>query len=152
MISIDPQPRNEIDGLVDEIHRSPLEDFNPGFFDKLDDNDILFLDSSHRAFQNSDVTAFFLEIIPRLKPGVIIHIHDIYLPYDYPTGHLRRLWNEQYLLATALLYGGKGLRIIFPCWYVYADPDLSGHLSRLHQGPLKVLSLQGCSFWLQKTG
>ncbi|MFI4951284.1 MAG: class I SAM-dependent methyltransferase, partial [Caulobacterales bacterium] len=103
LTSIDPQPRNEIDQLCDQVIRRPLERCDIAMFEDLEAGDIFFLDSSHRAFQNSDVTVFFLEILPRLKPGVIVHIHDIYLPYDYISGHLHRLWNEQYLLATALL-------------------------------------------------
>ena len=88
MISVDPHPRNEINQLVDRPVRMPLERVTLANFDHLGPGDILFLDSSHRSFQNSDVTVFFLEILPRLRPGVIVHIHDIYLPYDYPSGHL----------------------------------------------------------------
>ena len=151
LVSIDPQPRNEIDRLADEIVRAPLERIKVGQFDDLAENDILFLDSSHRSFQNSDVTAFFLDVLPRLKPGVIVHIHDIYLPYDYPSGHVRRLWNEQYLLATALLFGGVGLEILFPCWFACRDKELAGRIdAAVRQGPLSGLSIHGASFWLRK--
>ncbi len=54
------------------------------FFEELEQNDILFIDNSHRCLPNSDVTVCFLEILPLLKKGVIVHIHDVYLPYDYP--------------------------------------------------------------------
>lgn len=151
VISIDPQPRNQIDRLADHNIRAPLESVDQQIFDELGENDILFLDSSHRAFQNSDVTTFFLEVLPRLKPGVIVHLHDIYLPYDYPSGHLWRLWNEQYLLATALLYGGKTLEILFPCWYVSQDPELSALTNAsLRKGALAGLSVHGASFWMRK--
>ncbi|HEX3365440.1 class I SAM-dependent methyltransferase [Phenylobacterium sp.] len=150
LISIDPQPRNQIDQLCDQVIRKPLEQCPPEMFDVLEPGDIFFLDSSHRSFQGSDVTVFFLEILPRLKPGVIVHIHDIYLPYDYISGHLHRLWNEQYLLATALLFGAARFEILFPCWYVGRDPDLAAHGDSLfRKGPMAELDLYGASFWLR---
>lgn len=152
LTSIDPQPRNEIDALCDEVIRQPLERCDPAVFQTLEAGDILFLDSSHRSFQGSDVTVFFLEILPRLKPGVIIHIHDIYLPEDYISGHVWRLWNEQYLLATALLFGPQAFEILFPCWYVGRDAELAGQVRDLMcQGPLAGLDPYGASFWLRKT-
>jgi hypothetical protein len=151
IVSIDPEPRNAIDRICDQVIRAPLEQCPPKIFDDLESGDILFLDSSHRSFQNSDVTAFFLDILPRLKPGVVVHIHDIYLPFDYPSGHLARLWNEQYLLATALLFGGQSFEVLMPCWYVSQDAELSALTDNLlRQGPLKDLSLHGASFWLRK--
>lgn len=152
LTSIDPQPRAEVDGLCDEVIRRPLENTNLAQFQTLEAGDILFLDSSHRAFQNSDVTVFFLEILPRLKPGVIVHIHDIYLPDDYISGHVFRMWNEQYLLATALLFGGDAFEVLFPCWFVGQDPALSSKAKNLlRKGPLSEVDLYGASFWMTKT-
>ncbi|MBA4010579.1 MAG: class I SAM-dependent methyltransferase [Phenylobacterium sp.] len=151
LISIDPQPRNEIDALCDQVLRKPLETCDPAMFDVLEPGDIFFLDSSHRAFQGSDVTAFFLDILPRLKPGVIVQIHDIYLPDDYIGGHVERLWNEQYLLAAALLFGANAFEILFPAWYAGQDPALAAYAADLfHGGPLAGLNLYGASFWLRK--
>jgi tetratricopeptide (TPR) repeat protein len=150
LTSIDPQPRNEIDQLCDQVIRAPLERCDIAMFQELEPGDILFLDSSHRSFQSSDVTVFFLEILPRLKPGVIVHIHDIYLPYDYISGHLFRLWNEQYLLATALLFGAERFEILFPGWFVGHDPELVAHARAvLCQGPLTGMDLYGASFWMR---
>ena len=151
LISIDPQPRNEIDALCDQVLRKPLETCDPAMFDVLDPGDVFFLDSSHRAFQGSDVTAFFLDILPRLKPGVIVQIHDIYLPDDYIGGHVARLWNEQYLLAAALLFGSDAFEILFPCWYAGQDAALADYAADLFRGgPLEGLNLYGASFWLRK--
>ncbi|MBX3483203.1 class I SAM-dependent methyltransferase [Phenylobacterium sp.] len=150
--SIDPQPRAEIDAICDRVIRKPLEACAPEIFDALQPGDVFFLDSSHRAFQNSDVTVFFLEILPRLKPGVIVHVHDIYLPDDYIAGHVPRMWNEQYLLATALLFGGERFEILFPCWFVGQDPELRAlGRSLVCKGPLEGLDLYGAGFWLTKT-
>lgn len=152
LISIDPQPRNEIDTLCDQILRKPLENCDPAMFDVLEPGDIFFLDSSHRAFQGSDVTAFFLDILPRLKPGVIVQIHDIYLPEDYIGGHVARLWNEQYLLAAALLFGSGSFDILFPCWFAGQDSALAADAAELFRGgPLEGLNLYGASFWMRKT-
>lgn len=149
LTSIDPQPRNQIDSLCDVVIRQPLEETDPAIFAALEPGDILFLDSSHRSFQGSDVTVFFLDILPRLKPGVVVHIHDIYLPDDYISGHVHRLWNEQYLLATALLFGEDRFEILFPSWFVHRDPALSDRATALlRKGPLEGINLYGASFWL----
>jgi tetratricopeptide (TPR) repeat protein len=151
IVSIDPKPNADIDSLVAKTIRLPLDKVGPGSFDGFRENDLLFVDSSHRAFQNSDVTTLFLDILPRLKPGVIVQLHDIYLPYDYPVGMLDRLWNEQFFLAALLLYGGGGWEVLFPCWYASQDADLSARLNaRLRRGRLGNLCLHGGSFWLRK--
>jgi len=150
LTSIDPHPRNQIDSLCDTVIRQPLEDTDVALFEALEPGDILFLDSSHRSFQGSDVTVFFLDILPRLKPGVVVHIHDIYLPDDYISGHVHRLWNEQYLLATALLFGGDRFEILFPNWFAHRDPALSARAaSLLRKGAMETLNLYGASFWLK---
>ena len=151
LTSIDPQPRNEIDQICDQVIRLPLERCDPALFQTLETGDVCFIDSSHRTFQGSDVTVFFLEILPRFKPGVIVHIHDIYLPEDYISGHVHRLWNEQYLLATALLFGASSFEILFPSWFVMRDADLIGQANALlRRGRLAGMDLYGSSFWLRK--
>jgi hypothetical protein len=116
--SIDPEPRAEIDGLCDQITRCGLEEADLALFTSLKAGDILFFDGSHRSFQNSDVTVFFTEILPELASGVIVHIHDIFLPYDYPPDWLGRLYNEQYLLAAMLLAGQTRYDILWPGAFV----------------------------------
>jgi len=122
--SIDPRPRAEIDALCQRKIRAPLEDCNLAIFDELDAGDILFFDGSHRVFMNSDVTVFFLEILQRLKPGVLVHIHDIFLPADYPPDWNQSLFAEQYLLAAMLLCGAPPFRVIFPGYFVCSDAEL----------------------------
>ena len=82
-------------------------DQNFGFFACLEPNDILFIDSSHTVKFGSDVCYEILEILPNLNAGVWVHIHDIFLPNDYPSEWLidRRLaLNEQYLLEAFLAF------------------------------------------------
>jgi hypothetical protein len=83
----------------------PVQDVPLEKFSTLGEGDILFIDSSHVCKIGSDVQFEFLEILPRLAPGVIVHVHDIFLPREYPfdwvkVGH--RFWNEQYLLQCFL--------------------------------------------------
>ncbi len=120
--SIDPQPRSDIDSLCDNIIRRGAEDVDISVFDDLSAGDILFIDNSHRILQNSDATVFFLETLPRLRPGVIVHIHDIFLPYDYPPKWRRRFYSEQYALAAYLLGAGADVEILGANAYV-SGPD-----------------------------
>lgn len=103
IVSIDPHPRTEVDIICDEIIRSPLEKIDLAIFDRLGAGDTLFVDNSHRSFMNSDVTVFMLDVLPRLKSGVLVGIHDIFLPYDYFESWSERGYNEQYLLGCYLL-------------------------------------------------
>ena len=123
--SIDPHPRAEIDRLCDRVIRKPLEAVDPGIFEELVDGDVLMLDGSHRCFQNSDVSVFFLEIMPRLPRGVLVYIDDIYLPYDYPPEWADRFYSEQYLLAAMLMAdGGRRYRVVLPHVFVERDQEL----------------------------
>ncbi len=74
-------------------------------FRELQAGDVLFIDSSHRCFMNSDVTVLFLEVLPNLPPGVLVQVHDIFIPYDYPREWVERYYAEQYLLSCYLLLG-----------------------------------------------
>ncbi|MEW6469541.1 MAG: class I SAM-dependent methyltransferase [Bacteroidota bacterium] len=147
--SIDPFPRAEIDSLADKVIRQPLESMaDLSFVDELQPNDILFIDNSHRSFPNSDVTVCFLELLPRLRPGVVVHIHDIYLPYDYPQFMCDRFYNEQYLLACYLL-GGTQVKTIMPNYFVSEDKELSGLLAPLWEHlNLQGVERHGGSYWM----
>jgi Methyltransferase domain len=84
-----------------------VQDVEIEFFSQLDSGDILFLDSSHTVKIGGDVNYLFLEVLPRLKPGVIVHVHDIFFPFDYPRDWVLnecRFWAEQYLLQAFLAF------------------------------------------------
>ncbi|SFT41769.1 Predicted O-methyltransferase YrrM [Algoriphagus locisalis] len=150
IISIDPHPRDEIDAICDSIIRSPLEEVDLDIFDELDENDILFIDNSHRVFMNSDVTTVFLDIIPRLKKGVIIQIHDIFLPYDYPPYWIERYYSEQYMLASYLLANPDFFEILLPNFFISKDDDLKFvfHEFWASKG-FEGIANHGQSFWLK---
>lgn len=103
LTSIDPRPRAEIDGLCDRVLRQPLERLEGDPFHELGPGDVVYFDGSHRALTDSDVVVFFLEVLPRLAPGVVVHVHDVFLPDDYPPDWEDRAYSEQYLLAAVLL-------------------------------------------------
>jgi hypothetical protein len=80
------------------------------FFSKLESGDILFIDSSHSVKIGGDVNYLFLEVLPRLKPGVIVHVHDIRFPLDYDRQWVLgefRFWAEQYLLQAFLSFNSE---------------------------------------------
>jgi hypothetical protein len=128
LISIDPNPRAEIDAICDQVVRTPVEDLPLTIFEDLVSGDILFVDNSHRASANSDVTVFFMDILPNLPPGVLVHLHDICLPWDYAEEQAEDAYSEQYLLATALLMGSK-LKTRLPNLFVTRTPELISILS-----------------------
>jgi len=125
IISLDPQPRADIDSICDEIIRSSCEEVPISLFENLPSDMIFFVDGSHRSFQNSDVTVFFTEILPSLPMGCIWGLHDISLPYDYPADVAGRYYNEQYLLLAYLLGGGGNDTILLPNAFISGRPSLS---------------------------
>ena len=110
LVAIEPYPNQKLlDGFpgLTELKRMPIQQVPTSFFEQLGENDILFIDSSHILKIGSDVQYEFLEIIPRLRKGTIIHVHDIFFPYDYPPiWPLERkvFWNEAYLLQAFLAF------------------------------------------------
>jgi hypothetical protein len=92
------------------VVRSRVEDLGRSFFDSLEAGDLLFIDSSHMIRPQGDVLFEFLELLPTLAPGVVVHIHDIFTPRDYPDSWVRqrvRMWNEQYLLEAMLAHSTR---------------------------------------------
>jgi Sulfotransferase family/Methyltransferase domain len=110
LISIEPFPSNDLRAggpdLTTLIEKT-VQEVDLGLFDELKENDILFIDSSHMVKIGSDVVHLLLEVVPRLNPGVIVHIHDIYLPRQYRREWVLqdlRFWTEQYLLQAFLAF------------------------------------------------
>jgi hypothetical protein len=160
--SIDPFPRVEIDQICDRVIRQPLEDVNLSIFEELRPGDFIFIDSSHRTFTNSDVTIVFMELLPRLREGVLVHIHDIFWPYDYPPEWNNRYYSEQYLLAAYLLgVGVPQVKVLLPNAFIVHDRELVDvcqpfleieGVSRPRDDASSPYGLGGGSFWLQTIG
>lgn len=150
IISIDPYPRAEIDTLSNTIVRQPFEHVNLDTIKNLKANDILFIDNSHRVLPNSDATAVFLDVLPYLKPGVVVHIHDIYLPYDYPQFMCDRFYSEQYMLAAFVLANPQRYQVLLPNYFISEDKELATLIAPIWQHPnLEGVERHGGSFWLQ---
>jgi hypothetical protein len=148
--SIDPHPRAEIDALCDKVIREPLEDSDLSFVNDLGDGDILFIDGSHRSFMNSDVTVLFLDILPRLRRGVAVHIHDIFLPVDYPQERAHWYYSEQYLLAASLLAGHGNYEVLLPNYYITLTESVRRVMDSFWSRPeLTGVSVCGGSFWME---
>jgi hypothetical protein len=152
IISIDPQPRADVEALCDHVIRTPLEEANLCVFDGLEPGDIVFFDGSHRAFTNSDVTVFFLDVLPKLNEGAYLQIHDIFLPWDYPPDVVVHSYSEQYMLATLLLFGGENFEVVLPNMFISRDNELATVLQPLWEHPaLAGVETHGGSFWMRKT-
>lgn len=149
IISIDPEPRAAVDGVCDEVIRKGLETADLSIFSTLEADDIVFMDGSHRSFMNSDVTVFMLDILPNLKPGVIIHFHDIVLPDDYPEMFRDWYWNEQYILATYLLAAQDKIKILMPSKFMTDSSEFKQAIAPILQNwqGSADMWLSGGSIW-----
>ena len=149
---IDPYPQR-LHGLLSQkdaerctIVEDIVQEVPLSTFDSLGSGDILFVDSSHVAKAGSDVAHIFLRILPRLRPGVIVHIHDIFYPHSYPIGWLRNgwAWNES-LFLRAFLAGGSAFEVVlFNSYAGRAFPELFE--AELPQ----FMKNTGGSFWMRR--
>ena len=104
--AIDPAPRASIEALDLTLLRKTVDKAPGNLFRMLQAGDILFLDSSHILMPGSDVDLLLNHILPGLAPGVLVHVHDIFLPWDYPADWAWRGYNEQLALVPLLAFGG----------------------------------------------
>jgi hypothetical protein len=124
-IFIEPYPTDRIlrEKLAGPLVEKKIEDMPLATFQELETGDFLFIDTSHVIKTQNDCCYEYLEIIPSLQPGVIVHIHDIFTPYDYPQEWIlqnRFAFNEQYALE-CLMSGNPALEIILPLHYLWKD-------------------------------
>jgi predicted O-methyltransferase YrrM len=148
LTSIEPHPDNRFNGSRPKVNLIPsrVEELDLEVFAGLEQNDILFIDSSHTVKFGSDVCFEFLEVLPVLKPGVWIHVHDIFFPQDYPAEWLlnRRLaLNEQYLLEAFLAFNTNFSVRLANHWICLDHLDKA---SRLWPGA----DDRSSSFWMKK--
>jgi hypothetical protein len=149
-VCIEPYEMPWLEQLPVTVIRKRVEDIEMSYFSKLSANDILFIDSSHMIRRDSDVLVEYLRILPTLKKGVFVHVHDIFTPRDYPVSWLKDhflLWNEQYLLE-AFLTQNSQFAIVGALNFLQHD-----HPKVLHKA-LPVLAQEPGrepgSFWMQR--
>lgn len=157
IICIEPYPSDYLINLhnLGEITliNNKLENIDLNIFKTLNENDILFIDSSHVVKLDSDVMFYFIKIFPLLNKNVLIHIHDIFFPYDYPLNWLKegRFWNEQYFLYIFLQYNTK-FKIKF-C-NSYSKYKYSTELKNIQKNSFEIKNnlvqdvFSGCSIWI----
>lgn len=150
---IEPYPERLLENLTAEdrqrtqLIKSFVQDIDLSLFGKLQENDILFLDCSHVGKLGSDVLHLLFEVLPQLNSGVLIHVHDIFYPFEYPQDWVlqnKRAWNESYFLRAFLQYNTA-----FEITY------FNSYLSKMHRQMLQahmplVLKNTGSSLWLRK--
>ncbi|HUQ92161.1 MAG TPA: class I SAM-dependent methyltransferase [Bryobacteraceae bacterium] len=149
IICVDPD-HHDLDSIADVVIPKDITDLELDLLDELNRGDILYLDPSHLVGMATDSTLIFLEILPRLKPGVLVHLHDIYLPYDYPPEWADRNYGDQYLLAAWLLSGNTRSRIRLANTFISNDSKLSSMLlPEWIRYNLSAVERHGGSFWLE---
>jgi predicted O-methyltransferase YrrM len=148
--SIDPFPRQAIRNIADVWHMKPVQKISNDIFKDLKAGDVLFFDGTHTLLPNSDVTWFFMEVLPALSPGVIVHVHDIYLPYDYPQFMLDRYYSENYILGAVLLANPSKYEVMAPAFYMSEQEQMAGRLQDFWKHPnLAGVEKHGGSFWFR---
>jgi hypothetical protein len=150
---IEPYPERLLSLLTDndkkrhQIYTKPVQQVSNSIFSELENNDILFIDSSHVAKIGSDVVLLMTEILPILNKGVIIHIHDIYWPFEYPENWILsgRAWNEAYIIKSFLQFNSSFRILLF-------NSFLSIHYKSLMEENLPLfIPDSGSSLWIIKT-
>ena len=149
LVSIDPSPRREVQSVADQVICRKLENVPcSDLQDVMQSNDILFIDSSHEIRPGNDVVSLFLRVVPELHSGVVIHVHDIFLPFEYPRkwiveNTLNVNWAEQYLVQ-AMLQGSEQFEVLWPGHFLQRTlPGFADHFSGKPAGV-------ATSLWLRK--
>ncbi len=153
---IDPYPsdatKKALEGVA-EIKDSRVELVHPSFFDKLGEGDVLFIDSGHTVRIGGDVNFLYLDVLPRLARGVVVHIHDIPMPYEYPEVYatnpkFRQFWTESYLLQ-AFLSHNNSFEVLMGMYFLQRDFPREFAKSFQHFNPV-VHKQQAASFWMRR--
>ena len=148
LVAIDPYPRTNVQAVTDELILRPVEQSNLIDYD-FSSEDLLFIDSSHLCRTRGDLPYLYCQVLPSLPIGILVHVHDIFVPYDYPNLYDPWCYTELYLLSCTLAHSSRYQTV------------LSTHcLSRQHRdkmratfGPLVGSEEQthyfGSSYWFE---
>jgi hypothetical protein len=126
LVSVDPYPGSVVAAGIpglEELVPVPAESLPLDRFLALEDGDLLFIDSSHALRCGGDVQFLYLEVLPRLRPGVMVHVHDIFFPLDYPRKWIKEhciFWTEQYLLQAFLAFN-RDFEVLFANQFVWQN-------------------------------
>ena len=155
-IIVDPYPGETVrmleptkgDLIQERVERMPTQ-----WFDQLQSNDILFIDSGHCVRIGGDVNVLFLDVLPRLERGVIVHVHDIGLPYEYSKAYatretFRQFWTEQYLLQAFLCFNAE-FEVLLAMAYLMTDHHELFRQSFTHYDP-DIHRFRSGSLWMRR--
>lgn len=152
---IEPYPTDHLkQGLLKnhQLIEKKVQHIDLSFFEDLSAGDILFIDSSHALRSGGDVQYEYLEILPRLAPEVLVHIHDISLPKNYPRIYSENglYWNEQYLLQAFLVYNSR-FEVIWPGNYmmIHYPEKVCEVFPEYHLMRKKFPQSEPTSFWIR---
>ena len=149
---IDPHPERLLSLLrpTDQekvtIHAQQAQDVPVATFKPLAANDILYVDSSHVSRAGSDLNHILFNVLPALAPGVVVHFHDVFWPFEYPADWIKMgiAWNEAYVLRAFLMFNDS-FEILFWAPYAAVLPD------RAHGDEFASLELhKGQSLWIRR--
>ncbi len=155
--AIEPFPSDYLlreHGRTITLHRQKVQDIPLGMFEELEAGDMLFVDSTHMLRTGSDVQYEFLEVLPRLRPGVFVHVHDVSLPKHYPKVYFdnRIYWNEQYLLQAFLAFNHR-FEVVWPgnaMMLAYPEP-MQRIFTEYHDMRAAYPSSEPTAFWMRVT-
>jgi predicted O-methyltransferase YrrM len=140
-------------GVNVEVLRSLVQDVDLTVFEALESGDVLFIDSTHVVKTGSDTSFLFLEVLPRLRPGVVVHVHDIPLPFEFvdPDIVLREhmFWNEVSMLRAFLMYNSEFSIRLASFWMAHYAPE---HLGRAVPSLSRTGVIHPSSIWIQRNG
>jgi hypothetical protein len=153
---IDPYPGHVVlDGLIryDRLIQQRVELEKPDIFNSLGDSDLLFIDSGHTVRTGGDVNFLFLEVLPRLNPGVIVHFHDIPLPWEYAKTYFtnpafRVFWTEAYLLQAFMAFNSE-FKVLLALNFLQME-HMDAFCAAFPHFDLKVNWAISGSFWIQR--
>jgi predicted O-methyltransferase YrrM len=128
------------------VHEKKLQDMPLELFRTLEANDVLFIDSSHVTRVGGEVNYYMFEILPALRPGVLVHIHDIFNGFEYPRRWIEEgiSWSEAYLLRAFLQYNDAFEIVLFNTYLEHFHPDFFRERMPL------CLKNPGGSIWLRR--
>lgn len=115
------------DGVEVQVLKQFVQDVDFAEFERLEPGDVLFIDSSHVVKVGSDVNFLFLEVLPRLRPGVVVHVHDIPLPFEFVSPEIieqeHMFWNEVAILRALLMFNDRFAIRLASFWMAREHPD-----------------------------
>jgi predicted O-methyltransferase YrrM len=150
---IEPNPRDFlVEGVpgISDLHVQEVQEVPLELYDELGDGDVLFIDTSHTVKTGGDVSWIYNQILPRVNPGVVVHLHDIFLPGDYPEQWVVEGWgwNEMYLVQSFLAFN-SAFEIMFGVrWMIQNHWDA---LLKAFPGLTEARAEWTSALWIRRT-